>query len=59
MIKFVNLLRAFILGSPTNYSDDLNYLVQLKQKLQMENIICIDEGNPNKFEQFEFILDNI
>ncbi len=36
-----------------------DYLAQLKQKLQIENIICIDEGNPSKFEQFEFILDNI
>ncbi len=34
-------------------------LVQLKQKLQIETIICIDEGNPSKFEQFEFIFDNI
>ncbi len=36
-----------------------DYLVQLKQKLQIEKIICIDEGNPSKFKQFEFILDDI
>ncbi len=43
----------------SNKIDFYNYLVQLKQKLQIENIVCIDEGNPSKFEQFEFILDNI
>ncbi len=42
-----------------NKIDCYDYLVQLKQKLEMEKIICIDEGNPSKFEQFEFILDNI
>ncbi len=40
----------------SNKIDFYYYLVQLKQKLQIENIICIDEGNPSKFEQFEFIL---
>ncbi len=39
--------------------DFYDYLVQLKHKLQIEKIICIDDGNPSKFEQFEFILDNI
>ncbi len=43
----------------SNKIDFYDYLVQLQQKLQIENIICIDEGNPSKFEQFEFILDNI
>ncbi len=43
----------------SNKIDFYDYLVQLKQKLQIENIICIDEGNTSKFEQFEFILDNI
>ncbi len=43
----------------SNKIDFYDYLVQLKQKLQIENIICIDEGNPSKFEQFEFILDDI
>ncbi len=43
----------------SNKIDFYDYLVQLKQKLQIENIICIDKGNPSKFEQFEFILDNI
>ncbi len=35
-----------------------DYLVQLKQKLQIEKFIY-DKGNLGKFEQFEFILDNI
>ncbi len=43
----------------SNKIDFYDFLVQLKQKLQIENIMCIDEGNPSKFEQFEFILDNI
>ncbi len=43
----------------SNNIDFYDYLVQLKQKLQIENIICIDECNPSKFKQFEFILDNI
>ncbi len=43
----------------SNKIDFYDYLVQLKRKLQIEKIICIDEGNPRKFEQFEFILDDI
>ncbi len=43
----------------SNKIDFYHYLEQLKQKLQIETIICIDEGNPSMFEQFEFILDNI
>ncbi len=43
----------------SNKIDFYDYLVQLKQKLQIEQIICIDEGNPSKFKQFEFILDDI
>ncbi len=43
----------------SNKIDFFDYLAQLKQKLQIEKIICVDEGNPSKFEQFEFILDNI
>ncbi len=39
--------------------DFYDYLVQLNEKLQIEKIMCIDEGNPSKFEKFEFILDNI
>ncbi len=49
-------IQNFING---NKMDFYNNLVQLKQKLHIETIICIDEGNPSKFEQFEFILDNI
>ncbi len=36
----------------SNKIDFYDFLVQLKQKLQIENIICIDKGNPSKFEQF-------
>ncbi len=43
----------------SNKIDIDDYLVQIKQKLQRQKIVCIDEGNPSKFEQFEFILDNI
>ncbi len=40
----------------SNTIDFYDYLVQLKQKLQIEKIICIYEGNPSKFEQFELSL---
>ncbi len=43
----------------SNNIDFNDYLVQVKQKLQIDKIMCIDEGDPCKFEQYEFILDNI
>ncbi len=49
----------FLSTEPSWIIDFYNYLVHLKQKIQIEKIICIDEGNPSKFEQFEFIVDNI
>ncbi len=43
-----------------NYKIDLyDYLVWLKQTLQIERVICNVEGNPSKFETFECVLDNI
>ncbi len=52
-------LSIFVYLFNSNKIDFYDYLVQLKQKLQIEKIICIDEGNPSKFKQFEFILDDI
>ncbi len=43
----------------SNKIDFCDYLVQPKTKLQIEKIRCIAEGNPTKFEEFEFILDDI
>ncbi len=62
VINFVYSLQSTIYIQQlinTNKIDFYDYLVGLKQKLQIEKIICIDEGNPSKFEQFEFILVNI
>ncbi len=34
-----------------NESDFYDYLVLLKQKIQIERIICINESNLSKFEK--------
>ncbi len=57
VINFCILIAKYYIYS--NKIDFYDYLVQLKQKLQIENIVCIDEGNPNKFKQFDFILNDI
>ncbi len=60
VINFCKVLYIYIQKLiNSNKSDFYDYLVQLKQKLQIEKIIYFDEDNPSKFEQFEFILDCI
>ncbi len=42
-----------------NKIDFYNYLVQLKNKLQVEEICCTNENNSTRFKKLEFILDSL
>ncbi len=42
-----------------NKIDFYNYLVQLKNKLQVEEICCTNENNSTQFKKLEFILDSL
>ncbi len=42
-----------------NKIDFYDYMLWLKQKLQIDQMLCVNEDNPSKIEQFGFILDNI
>ncbi len=53
ILKNVCCLVSHVQKSMSKNTIDLyNYVVWLKQKLQTKIIICIDEGNPSKFEKF-------
>ena len=42
-----------------NKIDFYDFLVTLKYKLKIEELICIKEKRPDKFERFDFIYDNL
>ncbi len=42
-----------------NKIDFLSYLLILKNKLQIEKLLCEKENNHNKFNKFKFIFQNL
>ena len=42
-----------------NNVDFFKFLITLKNKIKIEEIICIKENRPDKFERFNFIYENL